>query len=338
VLDLHDYHDFHRSSKDIITALIAEILSSSYRPRRALQVRLEKSSGICRRLDIPSPEDALILQTIVNVLEPVIRKNAPSKNAIYSRSHSTPKNASQLDETFSYHPLALWIEFQKRIVDFIDDCPFVVVTDIANFYDSMPLRQLRNVIASMGVFEESLIDFLFFMLEEFLWRPDYLPSSGVGLPQLNFDAPRLLAHCYLFEADAKVVSQVGSNFARWSDDINFGVQTEHDARKVLGKLDDILHTRGIRLNIGKTRILNAADGAVHFEIIENRNLTLIKNSVNAAKAEGLSMTKLKKIVRSRLSRFWRRTPPASWSKVIERYINLFGELGDPYLNHALLIV
>jgi hypothetical protein len=40
----------------------------------------------------------------------------------------------------------------------------------------------------MGEIAESLLDFFFYMLDEFVWRPDYLPSSGVGLPQINFDA------------------------------------------------------------------------------------------------------------------------------------------------------
>src|SRR5436190_11488106 len=90
VLDLHDYHDFHRSADTIVEALHVEICSGLYRPRRSQQVRLEKTVGICRRLHIPSPEDAVILQTLADALEPAIRASQPSLNAFYSRTHTTP--------------------------------------------------------------------------------------------------------------------------------------------------------------------------------------------------------------------------------------------------------
>jgi hypothetical protein len=60
---------------------------------------------------------------------------------------------------------------------------------------------MRHAVAEMGRFRKGVMDLLFYMLEAFVWRPEYIPLSGVGLPQINFDAPRLLAHCYLFPAD-----------------------------------------------------------------------------------------------------------------------------------------
>ena len=51
------------------------------------------------------------------------------------------------------------------------------------------LHDYLDVHRRIGKFHEELIDFLFFMLESFIWRPDYIPLSGVGLPQIQFDAP-----------------------------------------------------------------------------------------------------------------------------------------------------
>ena len=51
-------------------------------------------------------------------------------------------------------------------------------------------------------------NFLFFLLDAFTWRPYYMPASGVGLPQLNFDAPRLLAHAYLFPIDTPISKEI----------------------------------------------------------------------------------------------------------------------------------
>jgi hypothetical protein len=79
----------------------------------------------------------------------------------------------------------------------MDSYQYIVVTDIANYFDCIPLASLRNTLASCGKFSENLLNFLFYLLEAFSWRPYYMPHSGVGLPQINFDAPRLLAHAYL---------------------------------------------------------------------------------------------------------------------------------------------
>jgi hypothetical protein len=209
VLDLHDYHDFHRSLDTILEALRTEVCTASYRPKRSQQVRIEKAAGICRRIHIPAPEDAVLFQTMVDSIAVELLQKQPAHNAFYSRSHPRYRNPNDVDHTFPYDWWELWPEFQRRIFQFTSSCDFIAVTDISNYFDCISLRQLRNTIASLVVFDEPLLDFLFFMLEEFVWRPDYLPSSGVGLPQLNFDAPRLLAHVFLFESDTLLSELVG---------------------------------------------------------------------------------------------------------------------------------
>ncbi|HZG42978.1 MAG TPA: hypothetical protein VEY93_08460, partial [Longimicrobium sp.] len=103
-----------------------------------------------------------------------------------------------IDASFSYPWWELWPQFQSRIWSFSDQFPYTVVTDVATYYDTIPLGSLRHAIASLGRFRQDVMDLLFYMLEAFIWRPEYIPVTGVGLPQLNFDAPRLLAHAYLF--------------------------------------------------------------------------------------------------------------------------------------------
>ena len=42
-----------------------------------------------------------------------------------------------------------------------------------------------------------MIDMLIYVLGDLLWQPDYTPRIEIGPPQINLDAPRLLAHCFL---------------------------------------------------------------------------------------------------------------------------------------------
>ena len=78
----------------------------------------------------------------------------------------------------------------------------MVITDISNYYDSISYIHLRNVISGILHAEEPVLDMLIYVLSDLLWQPDYMPRVEIGLPQINLDAPRLLAHCFLYELDA----------------------------------------------------------------------------------------------------------------------------------------
>lgn len=102
VMDLHDYYDFHRSVDALIERLQADICAGLYRPRISQQIRLEKTANICRRIHLPSPEDALILQTLSDALARDLLASQPCNNAYYKRTHDIPNNPSHIDETFPY--------------------------------------------------------------------------------------------------------------------------------------------------------------------------------------------------------------------------------------------
>jgi hypothetical protein len=112
-----------------------------------------------------------------------------------------------------------------------------------------------------------------------LWQPDYMPRVQVGLPQINLDAPRLLAHCFLFEIDRVLVNQNGIDFARYMDDIDIGVDSIAAAKRVLRDIDLSLQTRQIRLNSGKTQILSRHDATKHFRIRENAFFNRLQDSI-----------------------------------------------------------
>ena len=285
LLDLHDYYDFHVNRKTLIPIIRAQIINGVYAPKLPQIIRKEKKYGVCRHMQIPSPDDALVLQTLVEKLAPTILKAQPSQRAYYSRSHSAPKSESDVDDKFSYEWWKLWPEFQERIYEFSKAFDYVVVTDIANYYDNISFAGLRNVISSYGNFDEELLDFLFFMLESFVWRPDYLTLSGFGLPQVNFDAPRLLGHSFLFEIDQYLSQSTNENFVRWMDDIDFGVNDISEGKKILRDLDELLLTRGLRLNMGKTKILSSQDARRYFMVEENRYLTILDKRIQKKKEQ-----------------------------------------------------
>lgn len=331
LLDLHDYYDFHRNRKALANIIRNQILEGKYRPKSPNIIRVEKKYGVCRHLQIPTPEDAVVLQALVETLAPIIKANQPTERAYYSRSHSAFIGEESVDGSFPYPWFKLWPQFQEKIYKFTTTFKYVVVTDIANYYDNISFDRLRNVISSYGKFEEVLLDFLFFMLESFVWRPDYLPLSGVGLPQVNFDAPRLLGHAFLFEIDRYLNDKTNGNFVRWMDDIDFGTNDTDTAKKILRDLDELLLTRGLRLNMGKTKILSSSEARHYFLPDENRYLSVMTERINRKLGNGLTVDDEKKLIRKRFNKFLKRPRIGRWEKVYNRYFSIAGKTRDRYL-------
>ena len=135
------------------------------------------------------------------------------------------------------------------------------------------------------------MDFLLFILRNLSWQPDFMPFRSTGLPQIEADAPRLLAHAYLFELDAFIEKKNKQQYARFMDDIDAGVESISEAKRLLRDIDLVLQSRNLRLNAGKTRILSADDALHHFRIRENALLDRFEQVVAGSVSKGLKPTK-----------------------------------------------
>ncbi|ESX49714.1 RNA-directed DNA polymerase [Mesorhizobium sp. C416B] len=228
-------------------------------------------------MTLPSVEDALTLQCLADAFWYEIKAKAPSKNAFFEpKDHSFAKND---DDEPEYGSVKAWLEFQKEILGFSEENKYIIIADIANYYDFIDFSHLRNVIVSMVTIREPITDFLMYMLSGMCWKPDYMPTREVGMPQIDIDAPRLLAHCFLFELDAVVEDMKFSNYARFMDDIDAGANDIAEAKKIIKSIDLTLQTRQLRLNSGKTRIFTYVEARKHFKVLENRVLKKFKKDV-----------------------------------------------------------
>lgn len=328
ILDMYDYYDFHTGKNNFFEKLYSDILSGNYRPRPPLHIRAEKSKGIFRRIAIPCAEDALILQVIVDYITPALIKAAPSENSFYSRSHVSPlmgKTGIAADYVWFHR----WLEFSGRRINLSNSFKYIVITDISNFFDSIDLRRLRSIISSISIFSEVILDFMFLILESFVWKPDYSLVPLSGLPQVNFDAPRLLAHVYLYEIDKFLLEATGGNYLRWVDDISFGANSEEEAREILGRLDEIMAARGLRLNMGKTKVLLASEAHKYFFVEENKFIDMLPDK----KFHGYSLWG-KDIFAFNYDQFKQENGPDykdQADKILKRYLKIFSSMEDCYM-------
>jgi len=318
--DLHDYYDFTSSIKEKAKEIRNQILKSQYKASSPLVYKIEKKYGICRHLMIPTPSDALVFQTITEYLAPLVQKKQPTKQAYYSRDKHTLKLPHQY-RVGGYPWFILWPKFQKDIWKFTNDCPYLVVTDVTNFFDNIGLRELRHIVSACVEVDEVILDLLFNVIEQLAWAPDYLPSSLKGLPTINTEAFRLLPHIMLFEVDEVLDNYSHGNFVRWMDDINIGVKSKEEAYTLLGNVNDVLKSRGLALNLSKTEIYTSDQAKTHFMFDENTYLDAMDKVKPSDANFQQKKTEFVKRFRSHLF----KSNLKNWDKVTKRYFTIAGK-------------
>ena len=165
--------DFHIRLDAVCAAIEAEVLSGAYIPNTPIRFLSEKSKGLCRQLVIPSVKDALVLQTLSDALWSEIRTKAPTTNSFYAPNDNQMSKVIK-GHSSEYGSLNAWLTFQQTIFGFARKRQFVVVTDIANYYDSISYDHLRNILADLSIAREHALDLLIYTLSCMLWQPDYM--------------------------------------------------------------------------------------------------------------------------------------------------------------------
>jgi len=347
ILDLYDYYDFNFFIKSKAALIRRKILDAQYRISQPYVYKLEKKYGVCRHILLLSPSDALTLQTIVDMgLANQLLAAQPTKKSYYSRDGNSPqKLPNRIKSVEDYSWLGKWKKFQKDIWNFSQQRKFLVVTDLANYYDNIGLRELRHIISSYVSVPEVILDLLFNMIEQLSWNPDYLPSSLKGLPTIDMEAPRLLAHALLYEVDEVLNEATDGCFVRWMDDINFGVDSFDDACITLGDTNDVLKSRGLSLNLGKTNIYTSEEVALNFLVDTHDYLDKIEKQISgiekANDVEACDIMPKEQLEKDLYDCFLSIKSDKHlkrWDKAIKRFMTIFGKLkSDLFLRDAVEI-
>lgn len=326
--DLHDYYDFNFNIERRCEGIAERILGGQYRAEAPLVYKVEKKLGICRHMILPSPADALVFQVLSDALYEELVKVQPSKKAYYARDRHGLKLPHGGTSPPGYPWFVLWPKFQEEIWGFAKGFPILVTTDLSNYFDNIAFDDLRRVIAGHVHAKEALLDLLFSLVEDLAWRPDYLPRSRKGLPTIEIEAPRLLAHALLFELDAVLKDRTADSFVRWMDDINFGVDSPERAMMVLGELNDVLKSRGLALNMAKTQLLSAREAKHHFMFAENVKLSRLDKQARRLKSPA-AKKKLGDRVAAAFDTHLNGCKARNKDKVSKRFFTILGQLSHP---------
>jgi len=245
--DVVDYLEYDVDPEKWISALIRQIGSGRYEPSALLRFTIGKSMGFSRTMTLPSIPDLVLYRAIVDFFY-IRAKRREHKHVYFKRgafrqvqsqaqqaaiSHMKAAAAYRMSSTASFLNWLRYDQYRKHLV--LDQVyPFLVVTDISNFFDSVLHSHVEEAVRGLRV-PPRMIGLLFFLLERLSIRQDYAGSHGISLPVDEFDCSRTLAHMVLFPYDATVVQQVGEEaYVRWMDDQVMGVQSRADGLRALG--------------------------------------------------------------------------------------------------------
>jgi hypothetical protein len=343
--DVIDFVDYDIDPDKWINVLLSQISSNRYEPATPTTFLLGKGNGFSRTMTQPAIPDLVLYRTIVDTiyLRAIRRENAHvyfKRDALKAAQNTAQQQAAQTIgwvsqyQLISHRSFLNWLRYAQYRKHLLLQSvhPFLVLTDVANFFDSVLHSHVEEAVRGLAV-SPRLLGLLSFLLERLAVRRDYAASHAISLPVDQFDCSRTLAHITLFSHDDRMVKCVGiDNYVRWMDDQNIGVDSRSAGLLALAEVGKSLAKLHLYPNPKKSKILPLRDAKRHFHLDLNDLLDKAEAAAKLAKS-----TKQMRAVSKQLTNIWSRARPyegvGEFDKVLKRLYSLAGFSKLRFLRH-----
>ena len=343
VRDITDYVEFDIDPDWWIKKLLENIKNGRYEPASPYRFTLCKNMGFSRQMTFPHIPDIVLYWAVTDYLYK--RAKHLEKGHVYFARNTLSKrqnelstdNANESEYTFlSGSSFKKWLEFdqyRKRLL-LKKVCPYIVLTDISNYFDSILYDRVVSTIHEINI-HPNFTGLLFFLLERLSVREPFNESPRIGLPVDEFGCSKALAHMVLFPHDRRMLKLAGNNaYARWMDDQSFGVSSYAHGLKILKCCSKSLARLHLTPNVTKSKILNFNQASKHFHFEVNVELDKIEDLPKKTPSE-------RRILRKQIGNLWRQSRQSElnggeWKKVLSRFYRLAGIGGARFLRHRAM--
>ena len=267
---------FAVSFEQNIIEIVKRLATNTYRPSPISFVEIPKSTLSIRPGSLPDIEDRIVLQTIVFLLAPSADAQLP--DSVYSyRLKEKPTSAALFKEsdvldipylksktiTKYFDPFdpwyAAWPEFDEKSKAAFqaDGYEYLVVTDIAAYFENIQLPLLRDSLLKIFPHEQKIINLLMMFLEQWCPTTDQHRSFHRGIPQ-GTQISSFLGNLFLLPLDRELelfCQKYNAKYFRYMDDIRLFTKDYPTARKALLQIDRTIRALHLNTQSAKTEIL-----------------------------------------------------------------------------------
>lgn len=243
-IDGETVKSYEKNLESNIDKLLKKLKAKEYRPSPVRRVYIPKKNGKMRPLGIPTIEDRIVQQAVVDVLQPKFEEGIFHRWSCGYRPNLGITRAAQI---------ILWnIETGYN---YIYDC------DIRGFFDNIPHKNLMRVL-NKYVADGTVLDMTWKWLKSGYMEEGKYFDVEAGTPQGGVISP-LLANLYLNELDWKL-EEHGIRFVRYADDFLLFAKTEEEIMNAARIAQEVLSELGLEVAAEKTRIVNFNDDDFDF--------------------------------------------------------------------------
>ncbi|MDQ6600941.1 group II intron reverse transcriptase/maturase [Bacillus salipaludis] len=235
-IDGETIESYDSKLEENIMLLLDKLRSKSYQAQPVRRVYIPKKNGKKRPLGIPTIEDRIVQQSVVNVLQPKFEDNLFHNWSVGYRPNRGVQRALQI---------ILWNIEQGY--NHIYDC------DIKGFFDNIPHKKLITVLKKY-VSDRTVLGLIEQWLKAGHMEEGKLIHSNYGTPQGGVISP-LLANVYLNEMDWEWDLN-GIRFVRYADDFLLFAKSKEDILKAASLTKEKLAELGLEISKEKTRVVN----------------------------------------------------------------------------------
>ncbi len=223
-----------------LTILLDKVANNTYQPHPYKQILIPKTKGKWRELKIPTVQDRVVQQALLNVISPILEPQfSPS--------------------SFAYRPNISYINAVEQVAYLRDlGYQWLLDADIVQYFDhidhSRLLREVRKSLDNPRIL---------CLIKSWLTVGVYTESGTLtypekGIPQGSVISP-LLANVYLNEFD-HLIANSDLKLIRYADDFLVFATTQTRIIQAYSQIGQFLQSIGLNFHAEKTQITNFQRG------------------------------------------------------------------------------